>query len=51
MLMDLVKKDKESGMGEPPVWATYQKLIDASAEENFSESTQKVVRFFEDLFN
>ena len=30
MLMDLVKKDQEAGMEEPPVWATYQKLIDAS---------------------
>ena len=30
MLMDLVNKDKNSGMPEPPVWATYQGLLDSS---------------------
>ena len=33
MLMDLVNKDKNSGMGDPPVWATYQSLLDASEEK------------------
>ena len=37
--MDLVNKDKNSGMPDPPVWATYQTLLDASEEK-------KVVRFF-----
>ena len=33
MLMDLVNKDKNSGMTAPPVWATYQTLLDASEEK------------------
>ena len=36
MLMDLVNKDKNSGMGDPPVWATYQSLLDASEEKKVS---------------
>ena len=36
--MDLVEKDKNSGMPEPPVWATYQGLVDAS-------EGKKVARF------
>ena len=30
MVMDLVNKDKNSGMEDPPVWATYQALIDTA---------------------
>jgi len=30
MVMDLVNKDKNSGMEDPPVWAAYQALIDTS---------------------
>ena len=33
MLMDLVNKDKNSGMPAPPVWAIYQTLLDASEEK------------------
>ena len=36
MLMDLVNKDKNSGMPAPPVWATYQSLLDASEEKKVS---------------
>ena len=40
MLMDLVNKDKNSGMPAPPVWETYQSLLDASEEKKVSSRSQ-----------
>merc|ERR1719378_765985 len=34
-LMDLVNRDKNSGMGEPPVWSAYQQIIN-QAKESFA---------------
>merc|ERR1719480_18066 len=52
MLMDLVNKDKNSGMPEPPVWATYQGLLDSSEGKKvhqppfFSTNYPKFCRLF-----
>ena len=45
--MDLVNKDKNSGMESPPVWATYQHLLD-QAEGRRVELT-KLERWMNDV--
>lgn len=42
-LMDLVNRDKNSGMGEPPVWSAYQQIINQA--ENREISVNKIERF------
>ena len=42
-LMDLVNRDKNSGMGEPPVWSAYQQIINQA--ENREISVNKIERW------
>jgi hypothetical protein len=37
VVMDLVNKDKNAGMPEPPVWAQYQHLLDTSEGRKVGE--------------
>jgi len=46
MLMDLVNKDKNSGMPAPPVWATYQSLLDASEEKKVEVTRLERFEFY-----
>ena len=41
--MDLVNKDKNAGMGAPPVWAQYQNIIDEA--EGRRVEMNKIERF------
>ena len=41
--MDLVNKDKNSGMAVPPVWAQYQNIIDTA--EGRRVEMNKIERF------
>ena len=48
-LMDLVNRDKNSGMSAPPVWAQYQTIINQA--EGRSVEMAKVERYIEQFLD
>ena len=47
--MDLVNKDKNSGMPEPPVWAEYQRLSDASEGRKVEQTRLERFEFYKQV--
>jgi L-fucose mutarotase len=46
-LMDLVNRDKNSGMAEPPVWSQYQEILNTAAGHTVSVLKLERFEFYE----
>jgi len=46
-LMDLVNKDKNNGMVDPPVWQTYKDILDEAEKKNVNVAKIERFEFYE----